>query len=324
MKEYTDRFTGPGTRIRRITREAIDGELTWHRDADDRVVTILEGTGWKVQFDDQIPTNIKPGDKISIHANQWHRVIPGSGELVMEIKEKTDFEQIRDLVQEVLFEEIEEKKKLKSLPRSYGAPKGSEREKDLRRHSKMHPDDPDKYDHSDVAGEKGPPRDAPRSKYTIAYEKRFGKKKVDEADETSPLDIDADDTPEELGVYAEDDESELYDDPEEGLMLSMLEEADEKEFMDPLLEQMLNEALGAKTMASLRNKAKESNAPVGALTVVYKKGLAAYGGGHRKKIGQHQWATARVNSFLVGGKARSVDSKEWERVKKHRKKNKKR
>jgi len=318
MKEYTDKFTDRGTRIRRITREAIDGELTWHRDANDRVVTVLESAGWKIQFDDQMPFNVAPGDKISVQANQWHRVIPGAGDLVMEIKEMpTDYDQIREMVQEVLFENKEGKRKLKSLPRSYGAPKGSERERDLRHHAKMDPDDPDKYDHSDVAGEKGPPRDAPRSKYTIAYEKRFGKKKVDEVE---TLDIDANDTPGQLGVYDEDDGSELYDDPEEGLILSMLEEADEKEFMDPLLEEMLEEALGAKTMASLRNKAKQSNAPLGALTAVYKKGLAAYGGGHRKQIGQHQWAMARVNSFLVGGKARKVDSKEWERVKKHRKK----
>jgi quercetin dioxygenase-like cupin family protein len=322
MKEYTDKFTGPGTRIRSITSEAIDGELTWHRDANDRTVTILEGSGWKVQFDNQIPFNVRPGDKISVHSNQWHRVIPGSGNLVMEIKEMSkDSDQLREMVKEFLFEAIEEKK-LKSLPRSYGAPKGSEREKDLRRHAKMDPDDPNKYDHSDVSGEKGPPRDAPRSKYTIAYEKRFGKK-VDEVDEAEPLDIDADDTPEELGIYELDDGAELYEDAEVGLMLALLEESDSKGHTDPVLDKMLEERLGAKTMKSLRTKAKESNAPVGALTAVYQKGLAAYGGGQRKKIGQHQWAMARVNSFLVGGKARNVDAKEWERVKKHRKKNKK-
>jgi quercetin dioxygenase-like cupin family protein len=320
-REYTDKFINPNTRIRRITKEAVDGELTWHRDASDRVVTVLEGSGWKLQFDNQIPFNVEPGDRISVQANAWHRVIPGSGDLVMEIKEMSDIrDQIAEMVQEVVLEIAEGRRKLKALPRSYSAPKGSEREKDLRRHAKMHPDDPDKYDHSDVAGEKGPPRDAPRSKYTIAYEKRFGKSKVDEVDEAEPLDIDADDTPEELGIYELNDGSELYEDADDGLLLALLEEADEKGRMDPILEQMLNEKLGAKTMKSLRAKAEKSNAPVGALTAVYKKGLAAYGSGHRRKIGQHQWAMARVNSFLVGGKARSVDSKEWERVKKHRKK----
>jgi len=320
-KEYTDRFTGPNTRVRRITTESVDGELTWHRDASDRVVTVLEGSGWKVQFDNQIPFRVRPGDTISVQANAWHRVIPGSGDLVMEIREMSDTrDQIAEMVQEVVLEMADGRKKLKALPRSYGAPKGSEREKDLRRHAKMNPDDPDKYDHSDVSGEKGPPRDAPRSKYTIAYEKRFGKSKVDEADEAEPLDIDADDTPEELGIYEFDDGSELYEDAEDGLLLALLEESDEKGLVDPILDKMLEEQLGGKTMKALRAKAKESNAPVGALTAVYKKGLAAYGGGHRRKIGQHQWAMARVNSFLVGGKARKVDSKEWERVKKHRKK----
>lgn len=323
MKEYTDEFTGPGTRIRRITKEAVDGELTWHRDARDRTVTILEGSGWHVQFDNQIPFKVSPGDRISVQAKQWHRIIPGSGDLVMEIKEMPkDQDQLRKMVQEVLFE-IAEDKKPKALPRSYGAPRGSEREKDLRRHAKMDPKDPDKYDHSDVSGEKGPQRDAPRSKYTIAYEKRFGKNQVDEADEVETLDIDADDTPEELGIYEEDTGSELYESAETGLILALLAEADEKGRIDPVLDQMLNEELGSSTMKALRAKAKESNAPLGALTAVYKKGLAAYGGGHRKKIGQHQWAMARVNSFLVGGKARNVDSKEWERVKKHRKKHKK-
>jgi hypothetical protein len=317
MSEYTDKFVAPGVRIRRITAEDVSDELTWHRDPMDRRVEILEGAGWKVQFDERIPFEVARGDTVTVNAGQWHRVIPGTGDLVMKIFENADvIDQIRELVQEVALSE----KKPKALPRSYSAPRGSEREKDLRRHAKMHPDDPDKYDHSDVAGEKGPPRDAPRSKYTIAYEKRFGKSKVDEADEAEPLDIDADDTPDELGIYELNDGSELYEDADDGLLLALLEEADEKGRMDPILEQMLNEKLGAKTMKALRAKAEKSNAPVGALTAVYKKGLAAYGSGHRKKIGQHQWAMARVNSFLVGGKARSVDSKEWERVKKHRKK----
>ena len=40
-------------------------------------------------------------------------------------------------------------------------------------------------------------------------------------------------------------------------------------------------------------------------------------------MGPQQWAMARVNSFLKGGKARQVDATQWDKVKKHRKKKRK-
>jgi hypothetical protein len=88
-----------------------------------------------------------------------------------------------------------------------------------------------------------------------------------------------------------------------------------------LEEQMLSEKIGAKTRVALKNKAENSNAPLGALITVYEKGLGAfYSSGSRPGMTSHQWAMARVNSFLKGGKARQVDSAQWERVKKHRNK----
>ena len=59
---------------------------------------------------------------------------------------------------------------------------------------------------------------------------------------------------------------------------------------------------------ALANKAKESGEPLGDLKKVYKKGLAAYASGHRPGMTQHQWAMARVNSYIKGGKAREVDA----------------
>lgn len=82
----------------------------------------------------------------------------------------------------------------------------------------------------------------------------------------------------------------------------------------------LSEALGPSVMKSLKSKADLTNAPLGALTTVYRKGLAAWKTGHRPGVTQHQWAMGRVNSFLGGGKARKVDAAQWERVKAHRKK----
>jgi len=50
---------------------------------------------------------------------------------------------------------------------------------------------------------------------------------------------------------------------------------------------------------------------------------AAVTSGRRPGVSPQQWAMARVNSVLTGGKARSVDAKQWEAIKKHRSKGKK-
>jgi phosphopantetheine adenylyltransferase len=81
--------------------------------------------------------------------------------------------------------------------------------------------------------------------------------------------------------------------------------------------------ISAKAKKSLKKKADKYNVPLGTLTTVYRRGLAAWKTGHRPGAGQQQWGHARVNSFLTGGKTRSgADKDQWERVKKHRKKKK--
>lgn len=96
-----------------------------------------------------------------------------------------------------------------------------------------------------------------------------------------------------------------------------------------ILEEFIKEALliegkiSAKTKKTLSNKAEKHNMPVGALTAVYRKGLAAWLTGHRQGTPQHAWAMGRVNSFIRGGPARKVDKAEWKKVQNHRKKSRK-
>ena len=72
--------------------------------------------------------------------------------------------------------------------------------------------------------------------------------------------------------------------------------------------------------AKLKSKAEKSKFTQGQLRKVYNKGLAAYASsGSRKGMTSHQWAMARVNSFLRGGPARKVDMPMF-RKKKTRKK----
>ncbi len=92
------------------------------------------------------------------------------------------------------------------------------------------------------------------------------------------------------------------------------------EALDLIVEDILEEKLSKKTRETLKKKAEKANMPLGALTGVYRKGLAAWLTGHRQGVPQHGWAMGRVNSFIRGGKARSVDKSEWKKVQKHRKK----
>jgi len=94
-----------------------------------------------------------------------------------------------------------------------------------------------------------------------------------------------------------------------------------QELINEITEIQLDEGISGKVKKTLSKKAKNANMPLGALTSVYRKGLAAWLTGHRQGIPQHAWAMARVNSFIRGGKTRSVDKSEWKKVQKHRSKN---
>ena len=54
-----------------------------------------------------------------------------------------------------------------------------------------------------------------------------------------------------------------------------------------------------EAIEGLKNKAEKSGMPYGILKKVYDRGMAAWKGGHRPGASQHQWAFARVNSFIT-------------------------
>jgi len=73
--------------------------------------------------------------------------------------------------------------------------------------------------------------------------------------------------------------------------------------------------------SKLQTKAKGTKFTPGQLRKVYNRGLAAYASsGSRKGMSSHQWAMARVNSFLRGGPARKVDMPMFKKSKKKGKK----
>ena len=76
--EVTDKYI-----IREFNEDIDPIELLWHRDDEDRLIEILEGTNWQLQLENQLPAFInKP---IFIRKHEWHRTIKGTGKLRIKI-----------------------------------------------------------------------------------------------------------------------------------------------------------------------------------------------------------------------------------------------
>ena len=66
-----------------------DLELTWHRDLESRVISPVFETDWKIQLDDELPQIIR--GEINIAKGQWHRLIKGTGDLVLKITKYPEY-----------------------------------------------------------------------------------------------------------------------------------------------------------------------------------------------------------------------------------------
>ena len=72
--------------IQRKFKQDIDElELVWHRDRNDRQVTIIGETDWMFQLEDEIPQQLK--NTIFIPKSTYHSLIKGTGELNILIQE---------------------------------------------------------------------------------------------------------------------------------------------------------------------------------------------------------------------------------------------
>ena len=74
--------------LREFDGDVDEQELVWHRDRNDREVTVVEGTGWKLQMDNELPKELMIGKLYNIKAMEYHRLIKGNGTLKLKICEK--------------------------------------------------------------------------------------------------------------------------------------------------------------------------------------------------------------------------------------------
>ena len=80
-----DETISEGKKVRLFTESIDNHELKWHRDREDRLVEVIEGEGWQLQFDDELPFNLEKGMSLIIPEGVYHRVIKGSGNLKVSI-----------------------------------------------------------------------------------------------------------------------------------------------------------------------------------------------------------------------------------------------
>jgi len=99
------------------------------------------------------------------------------------------------------------------------------------------------------------------------------------------------------------------------------EEKDDTDELLTIIENVMDRIemteISEEAVDGLKKKAEKSGVSLGILKQVFKRGMGAYKSSHRPGTTPQQWAFARVNSFLSGGKTRTTaDADLWAKVKK--------
>ena len=86
MRPYTEEKKD-GYIIREFSQDTPSFEFVWHRDKEDRVVQATHHTDWLFQLDNEIPQRFTES-KLFIPKETYHRLIKGTGDLVVKIWQK--------------------------------------------------------------------------------------------------------------------------------------------------------------------------------------------------------------------------------------------
>lgn len=95
MDHQTSQVTGrpysekkeDGYTIREFSHDTPSFEFVWHRDKEDRWVECTHDTDWQFQLDNEIP-RVLTKNKLFIPKETYHRLIKGTGDLVIKIWQK--------------------------------------------------------------------------------------------------------------------------------------------------------------------------------------------------------------------------------------------
>ena len=87
MNPYQDHITNE-TVIREFSADTDPMSLIWHEDQEDRTIEVIEGNGWKFQFDEELPFELTENLVFDIPLGYLHRVIKGYDKLKIKIIKK--------------------------------------------------------------------------------------------------------------------------------------------------------------------------------------------------------------------------------------------
>jgi hypothetical protein len=182
------------------------------------------------------------------------------------------------------------------LPKKYLTKNPNVMKKEIRKHGHKSDDDSSAYgpwdaDYKSRKAGKGKPVETKTSKYTKKYKQMFGESKLINFEGFV-----------EIGNIFED------------LVLE-----------NNFTEEELNEKMGKNSPVykSLKKKSDKTGFPLGILRQVWNRGYAAWKTGHIPGTTPQQWAMARVNSFVTGGKTTKMSDKAlYKRAKANRKEKK--
>lgn len=83
MLPFKETKLGDNEFIRVFHQDTDSGDYLWHRDHEDRIIESIGETDWMIQLDNELPKVIK--DKVFIPMGVYHRVIKGSGNLIIKM-----------------------------------------------------------------------------------------------------------------------------------------------------------------------------------------------------------------------------------------------
>jgi len=65
-----------------------NSELIWHKDREDREITVEKSKDWHLQLENEVPVKLEKGQTYFIPAYTWHRLLMGKNKLIVEIIKK--------------------------------------------------------------------------------------------------------------------------------------------------------------------------------------------------------------------------------------------
>ena len=79
-----------GYLIREFSQDTPSFEFVWHRDKEDRDITLKEGEEWYIQMDNELPVLMSNDNVYKIPSYTWHRIInKDRTKLIIEVKKYT-------------------------------------------------------------------------------------------------------------------------------------------------------------------------------------------------------------------------------------------